>query len=147
MKFTVEHVMTQRVVTVNAKQTIDNAFDLLLRHHVSGLPVIDDENHLVGVISEMDLLKVLFDPHTEDTNVVAYSSTAPLSVHPWDLLPDVVEILLEKHYRRLPVVDSENRLLGVISRRDVVRFIRDMRIRIKAELEQRREKAELAKTS
>ena len=139
MKFTVEHIMTQRTVTVNSRQTIDDAFDLLLRHAVSGLPVVDDENHLVGVISEMDLLKILFDPQTDETAVTAYASPNPGSVHPWDHLPDVVDIFMEKHYRRLPVTDSEGHLLGVISRRDVVRFIRDMRLKIQAELEHRRE--------
>ncbi len=139
MKFTVEHIMTQRTVTVNSRQTIDDAFNLLLRHAVSGLPVVDDENHLVAVISEMDLLKILFDPQTDETAVTAYASPNPESVHPWDHLPDVVEIFMEKHYRRLPVTDSEGHLLGVISRRDVVRFIRDMRLKIQAELEHRRE--------
>ena len=75
MKLTVEEVMTTAVVSIRDDAPIDDAFSLMLRHHISGLPVVDDDNVLVGVISELDLLRLLNDLHTE--LLLTYSAPRP----------------------------------------------------------------------
>ncbi len=138
MKLTVTEVMTSSVVTIHADAKIDEAFALFLRHQVSGLPVVDDQNRLVGIISELDLLRLLYDPQTDIDRVLDYASTNVVSVTMETSILDAVEILLSQPYRRLPVVDDDNRLVGIVSRRDVVRFIRDVRMKIASVLRRRR---------
>ena len=52
MNFKVKHAMTNRVVTVHDSAMVDEVFELLLRHRISGMPVVDDNEHIVGVITE-----------------------------------------------------------------------------------------------
>ena len=139
MKLTVKHVMTSTVVAVNADTKIDDVFSLLLRHHISGLPVVDDERRLVGVITELDLLRLLDNPETTVDRVVDYATTNVMSVTPDEQLPNVLEIFLTKPYRRLPVTDADGKLVGVVSRHDLIRFVRDVRLKFASALQKRRE--------
>ena len=129
--------MTTAVVAVPVDASIDEVFELLLRHHVSGLPVVDHENRIKGVVSELDLLLLLHNPETEKGCVSDYLSGNVLTVEEDDPLTEVAELFLSNNFRRLPVV-REGRLVGVISRRDLVRYIRDIRARVQIEMESRR---------
>jgi CBS domain-containing protein len=111
----VRDVMTTAVVSIRRDESIDQAFNLLLRHRISGLPVTDDEGRLQGVISEHD------------------RTDQPVWVQPDDLLEDIVDYFLTRHFRRLPVVDDDGKLVGVVSRRDLMRHIREVRSRVKIE--------------
>ena len=137
MAFKVKNAMTKAVVSVSEDATIDEVFSLLLRHHVSGLPVVDSEDRIVGVVSELDLLMLLNNPESDKSLVSDYLSGNVLTVEEDDPLTDVTELFLTHNFRRLPVV-RDGRLIGVISRRDLVRYIRDIRERVKIEMETRR---------
>ncbi len=137
MAFKVKDAMTTAVVSVLDDATIDEVFSLLLRHHVSGLPVVDSENRLVGIVSELDLLMLLNNPESDKSHVSDYLSGNVLTVEEDDLLTDVTDLFLTHNFRRLPVV-RDGRLIGVISRRDLVRYIRDIRARVQIEMEARR---------
>ena len=135
MELTVANVMTNSVVSIRPDQTIDEAFDLFLRHAVSGLPVVDDYGNLVGILSERDLMGLLSEPDTAVDQVVHYATGHPLTVKPLTPLLEAIDLMLAHPYRRLPVVDDDGRLVGVVSRRDLIRFIRDMRRRMAITLE------------
>ena len=137
MAFKVKNAMTKAVVSVSEDATIDEVFELLLRHHVSGLPVVDSEERLVGVVSELDLLMLLTNPESGESHVSDYLSGDVLTVEEDDPLAEVTELFLTHRFRRLPVV-RDGRLIGVISRRDLVRYIRDIRSRVQIEMEARR---------
>ena len=137
MAFKVKNAMTKAVVSVSEDATIDEVFELLLRHHVSGLPVVDSEERLVGVVSELDLLMLLTNPESGMGHVSDYLSGEVLTVEEDDPLAEVTELFLTHRFRRLPVV-RDGRLIGVISRRDVVRYIRDIRARVQIEMDARR---------
>ena len=137
MNFKVKHAMTDRVITVHESAMVDEVFDLLLRHHISGLPVVDDEEHIVGIITEHDLLNLLYNPETEQSHVADYLTPNVLTVEEDDLLIDTVELFLSRNVRRIPVV-RDGKVVGVISRRDVVRYIREVRTRVQHEMEARR---------
>ena len=137
MAFKVRDAMTAAVVSVTNDASIDEVFELLLRHHVSGLPVVDEEDRLVGVVSELDLL-MLKDDHTSDNQCVSdYLSGDVLAVNEDDELTEVTELFRTHSYRRLPVV-RDGKLVGVISRRDLVRYICNIRARVQVEMEARR---------
>ncbi len=135
MGLTVDMIMTTPVVSVRRQTSIDDVSALILRHRISGLPVVDGQGRLEGIVTELDLLQLLFDSHSPDVTVEDVWTTDVISVKPTDALPDVVEIFLAEPLRRLPVVDDDNKVVGIISRRDLVRHIRDVRARVAVELE------------
>ncbi len=134
MKFKVADVMTTHVISVRSNTPIDEIFSLLLRHNISGVPVTDHEGQLQGVISERDLLHMMVTPEEEVLTVADLWSTDVISVMQETDLPDVADLFLRRNIRRIPVVDQENRLVGIVSRRDILRRICEIRIKIDAEL-------------
>jgi CBS domain-containing protein len=120
--FKVRDIMTTNVVTVTPKATLREAAGLILRHGVSGLPVVDDQDQLVGVLSEWDLLGVLESPELELEPVGEYMTPEPLSVSEETSLVEVVDLFQTKRVRRLPVTRDQF-LVGVVSRHDVIRFV------------------------
>lgn len=122
-------VMTEAVVAVSPQTTVEQAVSLLLRHHISGLPVVEYDNRLVGVITEFDLLRLLYDIETTGQVVEHFMTTDVLTVGPDDNLIEVADLFLANPIRRLPVV-VDGKVVGLISRRDLIRFIRDTRQRI-----------------
>jgi CBS domain-containing protein len=120
--FKVRDIMTTNVVTVTPEATLREAAGLILRHGVSGLPVVDDQDQLVGVLSEWDLLEVLESPELELEPVGEYMTPEPLSVSEETSLVEVVDLFQTKRVRRLPVT-RDMFLVGVVSRHDVIRFV------------------------
>ncbi len=141
MRFTVRQVMTKRVITISTSASVDDVFDLLLRHNVSGLPVVDEDDHLVAVISEADLFRLLDTPASQTTPLAELWTRDVISVRPDDTLPDVIDLFQEHQVRRFPVVDEAGKLIGVVSRRDVIRMIRDVRSRVASECKTLHERA------
>lgn len=135
MRFTVREVMTKRVVAVPTTAAIDDVFDLLLRHNVSGLPVVDEEDRLVAVVSEANLLQLLDTPVSSDAPLSDLWTEDVIAVRPDDSLPDVIELFRQHQVRRFPVIDADGKLVGVVSRRDVIRMIRDVRAQVARECE------------
>jgi len=138
MKLSVREVMTRSVISIHGDSPIDEAISLLLRHNVSGLPVVDEENHLIGVISERDLLGLLYDLETTRDQIIEYATKDVVSVREEESLLSVADHFMARPIRRLPVVDENNKLVGVVSRRDLIRFIREVRLKITGVLESRR---------
>ena len=127
MKLTIQDVMTRKVISLRANASIDEAFTLLLGHQISGLPVVDDEGRLVGVLSERDLLRMLYHPDVKVQRALDYASLDVVTIRAGEQLSNVVEVFLSRPYRRVPVVDDDGKLVGVVSRRDVVRTIHELR--------------------
>ena len=125
----VRFVMTAPVVTVLANAMIEDALGLMLDNHVSGLPVLHPDGRLAGVISEYDVLRFYRE---SDSNYHPFQpcrefmTTAIVTIEPDATLDEATTALLQTSVRRLLVIDSD-RLVGVLSRRDIARFIRDER--------------------
>ncbi len=116
-------IMTDHMVTIHQDASIDDAIDLILTHEVSGLPVVDDDNRLVGVITEFALLAVAYDQKIKDQLVSQHMTREIISVDPEDVLGRVADLCIVHRVRRLPVM-KDGKLLGLIARRDVLRAIR-----------------------
>ncbi len=121
-------VMTEDVVSVAPNSLIEHALDDMLKHEISGRPVIED-GHLVGVISEFDALNLLLatdgDPHLI-IPVAHYMSTDVVSVPEETPLETLAQVFCNLGVRRLPVVRGD-RVVGIVSRRDLIRVIRERR--------------------
>lgn len=128
--FQVRDIMTTHVVAVGVDDTIDYALCLMVKHRISGLPVLDEQNHPVGIVSEFDLLELICEGHREEETVSAYMSPGVFGVAEDDNWVHVADIFREKHVRRLPVLRDE-KLVGIVSRHDLVHAIRDARRQVR----------------
>ncbi len=124
--YQVKDIMTDRVVGVGPDATIDEAITLLLDHRVSGLPVVDDNGLLLGVISEIDIIDLVYKADIETSTVRDYMTREVRSLDAGASLDDAASIFCTKSIRRIPIVRDE-RLVGVLSRRDLIRFVREVR--------------------
>lgn len=125
-----EDIMTREVVTFTPETDLYEAMSVLLSRKFSGASVVDSEGTLVGVLSEKDCLRVIagevFDGLPEG-RVGDYMSRDLITVSPSTSLFDITALFLNRPIRRLPVVEEDARLVGQISRRDVLWAIESMR--------------------
>jgi CBS domain-containing protein len=118
-------LMTTEVFKVSPATPIKEAAQLMFRHRVSGLPVVDDAGRLAGIITEADFLRLEVargeadDPKPIET-VGEVMSKGVVTVGAEEGLAEAAKIMVVQDVKRLPVVDEEDRLLGIISRLDIV---------------------------
>jgi CBS domain-containing protein len=144
-RWLVRDVMTTDVVTVGEAVPYKEIVDTLAQHAVSALPVIGDDGRVVGIVSEADLLHKMefagLEPHvhllerkrrrTARTKAAAdvardLMSSPAVVTGPGDSLSAVAKLMDAERVKRLPVVDEDGRLVGIISRRDLLRvYLRD----------------------
>jgi len=113
--------MTKAVVSISPTATVQEAIRLLVSNKISGAPVIDERQQLVGIISEFQLMEVVFDPELKSRPVSEFMTKDLITVGENALLSDVVSLFVMHRIRRLPVV-RDGRLVGLIARRDVLAY-------------------------
>jgi len=112
-------IMTKNVITVRMETPITDAARLLVEKKISGLPVVDDARKLRGIISEKDLLRILMDANPKKC-VSDYMTKKVVSFQETDSMGDICEFLGKHNIRRIPIVDQNGRLVGIVSRRDII---------------------------
>lgn len=116
------NVMNTNVITIQADATVKEAIALLLKHNISGLPVVDDRKRLLGIVTEYNFIQSVTRPDLKSEPVRNVMSTHVITVDE-DTIPLKVVNIMEKHrIRRIPVVRGDE-LVGVISRRDILRYV------------------------
>ncbi|MFD5891733.1 CBS domain-containing protein [Streptomyces sp. NPDC060334] len=129
----VADLMTDEVVSVTPDTAFKEVAKLLAQHDISGLPVLDDEDRVVGVVSQTDLLARAAATHVPRQDTAPSRSltagdvmSAPaISVHAAETAADAARLLTRRGIERLPVVDEEDRLVGIVTRMDLLRlFVR-----------------------
>ncbi len=130
----VRDVMSFPAITVHTDTSIAEASALLLHVNVTGVPVLDADEKLVGIVTEADLLydRIAPDPrrrrrerttHLRVADTVGEVMTSPVeSLTPGADIADAASIMIDERIRCLPVVDG-HRIIGVVSRRDLLRAI------------------------
>ncbi len=116
-------LMSTDVIAVTPETGIREAARLMFRNRVSGLPVVDEARRLVGIITEADFLRLEVERAEKPSDVEHVSdvmSTGVVTIGPEATLYEAAKTMATQDVKRLPVVDDEGRLLGVISRSDVV---------------------------
>ena len=131
--FQARDIMTANVLTVNEDDTIDHAISLMLKHRISGLPVLDREGRPTGVVSEFDLLELICEGRTEQDLVSHYMSPGLFGVAEEDSWVTLVDLFRSKCVRRLPVL-RDGKLVGIVTRHDLMYAIRDARQRMRRQL-------------
>jgi CBS domain-containing protein len=119
---TADAIMTSGLVTVRPDASIEEAIDLLLSEQISGLPVVDDDGRLVGVITEFALLAVAYDRRVKNHKVSQHMTRELITVEAEDPVSRVADLCIVHRVRRVPVMQN-GRLVGIIARRDVLRAL------------------------
>jgi CBS domain-containing protein len=120
-------IMTETVVSVKKDTPIYKALELLAKHDISGIPVVREDMILVGVLSEKDVLSLFYAHEDEEEKTVSDFMTQP-AVHfdEDESLLDVCDCLANNYFRRVPVT-SQGKLVGIISRKDIIDYILQLR--------------------
>ncbi len=127
----VEEYMTRDLITFKKDTDINVVIKSLLDNRISGAPVLDDNGQVVGLIDDKDCLNVLFGnvynrlPTTTDT-VSNYKSNVMKSISINENILDVASVCVSSPFKRLVVMDDDNKLVGQISRRDILRAIKEL---------------------
>lgn len=133
----VGEIMTRQVVSVNPDTSISTVIELLLSRRISGVPVVDEEGVPVGLISKTDLLRDLqeggdarqssrmsFAGHEEEGRTAEEVMTpAACSLSEHASIVEASGLMFRGGMHRLPVVDSEGKLVGIVSSLDVLRWV------------------------
>lgn len=119
-----EDVMTKNVVSVDQDGTVEQAIRTLLEHRISGAPVTDGAGNLVGIISEFQLLEVIYEPEMRTAPVSRLMTRDVLTVDEQTTLSDVANLFVVHRIRRVPVM-RDGKVVGLISRRDLLRCVLD----------------------
>ncbi len=123
----VKDYMTRSVITFSPDSTVFEAAEIFIKNKISGAPVTDKDNKLVGILSEWDCLSVILKGEFEEYpsgNVSEYMSKNVITVSPDTGVFEVTQLFIDKRYHRIPVVEK-NKLVGIISRRDLLSAITD----------------------
>ncbi|MCI0499073.1 MAG: CBS domain-containing protein [Planctomycetales bacterium] len=125
-------IMKRNVITVHPQDTLEKVIQLLVRFNISGLPVVNEDKTLAGIITEKDVLTYLLDKnafelmkdnalwehtvyHAMTTQVVSFDEDTPLK--------DICSCLVNRHFRRVPIINKNGVLVGIISRKDIIALI------------------------
>lgn len=137
-KWTVQDVMTREVVTVRFATSYHDTVTLMATHGVGAVPVVDDFDRVLGVVSEADLLRKIEYGSEEAPRFFAWGtrkkekvkahagtaaelmSTPPVTIPPTATLTAAAKLLDREHVKRLPVVNELGRLVGIVSRSDLL---------------------------
>jgi CBS domain-containing protein len=145
---TVADIMERDIASVRPDDEVEKLLRLMREHELPGVPVVDDDNRVVGIVTEADLVirdeqadihlphhidllgGVIFlesTKHFEERLRHAIASTVadmmtpnPITVKPDDSVESAARVIAERKHNRVPVVDDDGRLLGVVTRVDVL---------------------------
>lgn len=139
MKTNVADLMTTEVVSVDETAGFKQMVELIEQHRISALPVVDGQRRVIGVVSEADLIlkedridlgdQHVFESHRRrqereragGTTARELASVPAVTIGPGDSVREAAKLMHDRAIKRLPVVDGDGRLVGVISRSDVLR--------------------------
>jgi CBS domain-containing protein len=115
-------VMTENVITTNPEEKLADAIIKLVDNEISGMPVCDDNGKVVGMLSEKDVLNFMFSGHLNHAKVREAMTSHVISFGPDTEIDKISLVIGEKQIRRVPIIDND-RLVGVVSRRDIIRVV------------------------
>jgi len=125
--FTASEIMMKDVVTLKEDTPVFEAVEIMLAHRISGAPVVDDEMNLVGVLSEKDVVELLYDSGDAEGKTVRNFMTArPIAFDKNDSVVDVCDFLAKNLFRRVPIT-SKKRVVGIISVPDILEYTVEFR--------------------
>jgi CBS domain-containing protein len=119
-------IMTKQVICIRKDTPIFEAVKLMVQNNITGVPVVEDDMTLVGMLSEQDVLRLFHTYDDEKDRTVSDFMTQPaIHFEEDELLLDVCYCLRDNSIRRVPVT-SNGKVAGVISRSDILKYILEL---------------------
>jgi CBS domain-containing protein len=143
----VSDIMTKDVITVKRETSVNEVAKVMGARDISGVPVVDDEQHVVGIITELDLIvrntrlelphfievldwgRIPLErpghakerlQHMLGTQAADIMTEKVETIGPEAAVEDLAELMVKRRFNPVPVVDTENKLIGIVSRADLV---------------------------
>jgi CBS domain-containing protein len=121
-------IMTTDVIWVKKQTPIYEAGGLLIKNQITGMPVVEDDMTLTGVITEKDLLRLYYADEDEKNETVASFMTRPaVSYRENESLQSICDFMMLNYFRRVPVISIKGKVVGIVSRPDVLNYILQLR--------------------
>jgi CBS domain-containing protein len=125
--FRAKDIMTKNIISVRKSTPIYEALELAIKHSISGIPVVEDDMTLVGILSEKDLIRLIHETEEGGSKTVNDFMTQPaIGFEEDESLLDVCDFLMKNIFRRVPIT-SKGKLVGVISISDTLEYILELR--------------------
>lgn len=144
-----KEIMTPEVITVSLEDSVEECARMMFEYKISGLPVLDPEGRLAGIVTEGDLIRraahfkepgflpllgglIFLDDLNRFLEELRRAMATPIgrlisrevfTVSPQGLLEQAATLMLQRQVKRLPVVDQAGRLVGILSRQDLIRAL------------------------
>ncbi|MYL34092.1 CBS domain-containing protein [Pontibacillus yanchengensis] len=124
----VEQIMKTQVITCKPTETIESALKLLNDHHIRHIPIVDESNQVIGIVSDRDVRDAspsIFHIHQDnDENELqnelrSIMSTPVTTIHPLDFVEEIASIFYEQEIACLPVTKA-NKLVGIVTEKDML---------------------------
>jgi CBS domain-containing protein len=146
-ELTAQDIMTENVITIKKESSIEELSEILLKNKISGVPVVDGDGKIAGVVTEADIIVQDTDLHFPRyfklldgiiyldslnrfmdslkkhlaTKVEDIMVAKVRTISPETTISDIAELMLQQKINRLPVVDEDNKVIGIVTRADIVR--------------------------
>jgi CBS domain-containing protein len=146
-ELTARDIMTENVITIKKDSSIEDLSEVLLKNKISGVPVVDSDGKIAGIVTEADIIVQDTDLHfptyfkllggiiyldslnkfKDDlkrhlaTKVEDIMVKKVRTITPDTTVSDIAELMLKLKVNRLPVVDEDSNILGIVTRADIVR--------------------------
>jgi len=129
----ISKVMTRNVVTIDKDADISQAQEKMSKHLFRHLPVVDENNRLIGIVTDRDIRSVLPSSQFAQENsqeewerfstcrIKDIMTKNPVTISPVDTIQDALFLFHKKHFGALPVVVEQQKIIGIISIRDILR--------------------------
>ena len=128
--YSIKSIMTTNVIFVRPETSIFEAMTLLTENKISGVPVVDDQLRVIGILSEKDVLEMLMDKDLDIKKTVGdYMTREVVCFTEEDSAIDICKFFIRTNIRRVPIV-KDGKLIGVVSRRDIVELILEIRTKM-----------------
>ncbi|WP_349408168.1 acetoin utilization AcuB family protein [Pseudalkalibacillus sp. SCS-8] len=117
----VEAIMNKNVITIQQDTTINEAKEIMERHRVRHLPVVNHHDHLIGIVSDRDLVRDRI-PENEDPSTAQVHSVMTkqvITAHPLDFIEELLTVFYEERIGCIPIVNKRE-VIGMITERDML---------------------------
>ncbi len=123
-----KNIMTKDVITVRTDTSIFDAIELLVKNKITGMPVVKEDMTLVGILTEKDALRLFYSLEDDKHKTVEDFMTRP-AVHynENESLQAICDFMMINYFRRVPVTSKKGKVVGIISRPDVIEYILQLR--------------------
>lgn len=149
MKKPVKEFMTKKVITIKENETIKNLFKLMDENVILGIPVVNDDDKVIGIITESDIINhfttlktprginllgsMVYLENLDEFNeklkdhcaqiVKDLMTTNVITINPDANLLDAINLMSQNNITRIPITDKNNKILGIIARTDIIHQI------------------------